>query len=140
MRPLRTMPGNPADTRSKAGSGLTMSTSTVTSFWGDMGYGVGMRTRSCSIWPASSSTAAFSPVPPMSMASVERGRAGAADRRGVVLRGVLRLAGWGASSPAVTGVAVSGGVVEAAARAEKDEVEAARLRGERGVWLAMPPR
>ena len=68
--PLRTMPGNPADTRSASGSGATSATRSSTIVEGTHGYVVFTATRSATIAPVASSTDALSPVPPMSMANV----------------------------------------------------------------------
>jgi hypothetical protein len=78
-RPSRTTPGNPIDTRSNPPSGATSPTSASTSTFGGAGAGVATRSRSVIIPPRGSSTEAFSPVPPTSMASV-LGRAVARPR------------------------------------------------------------
>src|SRR5687768_513777 len=70
--PSRTTPGKPTDTRSNGPSGATMLASSSTIRGGGAPTGVGKRTRSVSIWAASSTTEAFSPVPPMSIAKVRR--------------------------------------------------------------------
>src|SRR5262249_54330702 len=69
-RPPRTTPGKPTETRWKAPSGSTSFTSTWTIWSGVSPTGVSTRTRSVSILPSWSMTAAFSPVPPTSMHNV----------------------------------------------------------------------
>src|SRR5579859_4645513 len=84
-RPDRTTPGNPTEIRRTGGNGATSSRSTFSRTAGGLGCGVGTRSRSVSMRPAPSITAALMPEPPISIPSV----CGSVDR---TLRGP-RLAG-----------------------------------------------
>src|SRR6516165_12678485 len=70
-RPSRTYPGKPTDTRSKVPSGAVTWSIARTRSTGARGFGgVGTRWRSPIMFPASSTSAALIPVPPISIASV----------------------------------------------------------------------
>src|ERR1700722_9394438 len=65
------MPGKPTEARSASGNGATSLARSAISFSGERGYVVGIFTRSATMAPSASSTDAFRPVPPMSMAKVK---------------------------------------------------------------------
>src|ERR1035437_7108402 len=81
VTPRLTMPGNPTETRSKSGKGVRNSSSAESTASGVGTAGVTTRSRALTELPAASSSMAFSPEPPMSMASVT-GCVGLGERSG----------------------------------------------------------